>query len=362
MTFKAPYSGIERLLHNLAFSHQLGLQKMLAAIEDDLFAKSFQDIEPRCPVFVTSLPRAGTTLLLEVLAAHPVFVTHTYRDMPFVLSPMLWNRLSRGFRRSGGDRPRVHGDGMSVSFSTPEAFEEAAWRAFWPDKYREDRIEPWTGEEDLGEFGEFFVNHMRKMVALRRAAGAARAERYLSKNNANISRTRMLIRLFPNARIVVPVRHPMRHVRSLLRQHGNFLKLHAEDRFGRRYMESIGHFEFGEALKPIDMGGWLGEAGNLSPLDTDYWLTYWIHTFETLLAQQSEQLVFLSYERLCTEPRDSLHKLAAVLGIDDPMPLLAQTERFRLPERYEPETPEGDSALRNRALSVHNAAILAAIV
>ena len=361
MTFNAPYSGIERLLHNLAFSHQLGLQRMFAALEDDLFAKSFRDIEPRSPVFVTSLPRAGTTLLLEVLAAHPLFVTHTYRDMPFVLCPMLWDRLSRGFRRTGGDRPRAHGDGMTVSFDMPEAFEEAAWRAFWPEKYREDRIEPWTGEEDPGEFGEFFVNHMRKMVALRRAAGAGRAARYLSKNNANIARIRMLIRLFPNARIVVPVRHPMQQVRSLLRQHVNFLKLHAEDRFGKRYMESIGHFEFGEALKHIDLGGWLGQAGKLSPMDADYWLTYWIYTFETLLAQQSEQLVFLSYERLCSEPRDSLLKLAEVLEIDDPMPLLAGADRFRLPERYDPETLTGDAALRDRALSVHNAVILAAV-
>lgn len=348
-------------MHGLAFGH-LGLQKMLASLEDDLFAKRFRDIEVDAPVFITSLPRAGTTLLLDVLAAHPSFAAHTYRDMPFVLSPMLWDGLSRGFRRSGGHRARAHNDGMIVGYDTPEAFEEVAWRAFWPKKYRQDRIEPWTGEEDPGEFGEFFVNHMRKMVALRGDGGAAGAGRYVSKNNANIARVRMLVRLFPKARIIVLLRHPLAHVGSLLRQHRNFLKLHAEDSFGRRYMESIGHFEFGEALKPIDMGGWLAEAGDLSPLSADYWLAYWTGTFETLLAQQTEQIVFLSYERCCAAASRGLGALAEVLAIEDSAPLLAQAHRFRPPTGHDPEALDCDPARYERALSVYDAVLRATIV
>lgn len=361
MSFKAPYSRIERLLHGLAFSHP-GLQKMLASIEDDMFSKRFRHIEIRDPVFITSLPRAGTTLLLQVLAAHPSFAAHTYRDMPFVLSPMLWDRLSHGFRRAGGERPRAHGDEMTVGYDTPEAFEEAAWRAFWPGKYHADRIEPWTGDEDSDEFVEFFVNHMRKMVALRGNGGTGRAVRYVSKNNANIARTRMLLRLFPSARIVIPVRHPVDQAGSLLRQHQTFLKLHAEDSFGRRYMESIGHFEFGATLKPIDMGGWLAEAGGLSPLGADYWLAYWTRSFETLLAQRNERMVFLSYEQFCTDATRGLDALADVLGVDDPAPLVAQAGLFRAPVRYDPEKLGGSALWRDRAMSVYDATCRASVV
>lgn len=76
MTFKAPYSRIERLLHNVAFGH-LGLQKMLASIEDDLFAKQFQNIEVGPPVFITSLPRAATTCWRSWPRTHYSSLTHT---------------------------------------------------------------------------------------------------------------------------------------------------------------------------------------------------------------------------------------------------------------------------------------------
>ena len=280
--------------------------------------------------------------------------------MPFVLSPMLWDGLSRGSRRSGGHRMRAHDDGMVVGYDTPEAFEEVAWRAFWPEKYHQDRIEPWTGEEDAGEFGEFFGNHMLKMLALR--GNGAETGRYVSKTNANIASIRMLVRLFPNARIVVPVRHPLAHVGSLLRQHHNFLKLHAEDRFSRRYMESIGHFEFGEALKPIDMGGWLAAADDLSPLSADYWLAYWAATFETLLTQQTEQVVFLRYEHCCAEAKCGLGALAEVLAIEDPGPLLAQVDRFRPPTAHDPEMLDCDPACYDSTLRAYDAVLRASIV
>ena len=79
-------------------------------------------------------------------------------------------------------------------------------------------------------------------------------------------------------------------------------------------MESIGHFEFGSAHRPIDMGGWLAEAGDLSPFSADYWLAYWARTFEALLAQQTKQMVFVSYERCCAAATHSLEALADVWG------------------------------------------------
>ena len=86
---------------------------------------------PRSRFFVTSLPRVGTTLLLDVLSALPAFASHTYRHMPFVLCPILWDRISSGFRKEAELDEREHGDGIMIGYDSSEAFEEIIWMAFW---------------------------------------------------------------------------------------------------------------------------------------------------------------------------------------------------------------------------------------
>ena len=85
------YSRLDRTLYRLAFAG-LGVQKALADLEEHALAARPGPVAPERPVFITSLPRAGTTLLLEVLSALPEFASHTYRDMPFVMAPLLWSK------------------------------------------------------------------------------------------------------------------------------------------------------------------------------------------------------------------------------------------------------------------------------
>jgi len=195
---KSGYFTADRLLHRLALGN-LALQKSLADIEDHLHASRLEQIPVDRPVFVTSLPRAGTTLLLEVINETGAFASHTYRDMPFVLCPLLWDAISRGLRRKVQARERAHGDGMMVGCDSVEAFEEVLWKAFWPQRYFPDRILTWSSHDRDPEFEQAFTNHIRKVIAVR-GASSRRILRYLSKNNANISRLRLLAELFPIAR------------------------------------------------------------------------------------------------------------------------------------------------------------------
>ena len=55
------YSVADRLLHRLAFAHPVP-QKALGELESDLLARRYAHVEARRPVFVTGLPRAGSTL------------------------------------------------------------------------------------------------------------------------------------------------------------------------------------------------------------------------------------------------------------------------------------------------------------
>ena len=193
------------------------------------YASRFSQIEVDRPVFITSLPRAGTTLLLEIVASLDAFTSHTYRDMPFLITPMLWHSISRPFQRPGTVVERAHGDGMTVGYDSPEAFEELLWRAFWPGKYLRDRIEPWQADDldPYGEFEQFMMRHIRKLMALR---AGSRPARYVSKNNANVARIPKIRQLFPDAVILVPFRNPVDHAGSMLRQH---LRFSGDSRQGR---------------------------------------------------------------------------------------------------------------------------------
>ena len=45
-------------------------------------------------VFITGLARAGTTILLNALYKSNLFASLSYSDMPFVLAPNLWSKIS----------------------------------------------------------------------------------------------------------------------------------------------------------------------------------------------------------------------------------------------------------------------------
>src|SRR5690606_37979108 len=163
LSFENRYSALDRAMHLLAFASPGG-QRIVAELEDQVFASRLDAVENARPVFVTSLPRAGTTLLLEILSSTGEFASHSYRNMPFVLCPLFWDRISFRFQRRGELQERAHQDGMLVGADSPEAFEEMLWMAFWKSNYAPDRILPWLEADP--EFFEFMRSHMRKIIAL----------------------------------------------------------------------------------------------------------------------------------------------------------------------------------------------------
>ena len=344
------YSAVDQILHQVAFKTYTA-QVALADAEDAIFARQLAACNTNRPVFITALPRAGTTLLLECCASAPEFATHCYRDMPFVLIPCLWSRFSRTFQKNIESQERAHGDGMQISPDSPEALEEVVWKTFWKRHYKKDRIIPWDSEENV-EFDEFFNSHMRKIILLRRGR-SAHSVRYISKNNANIARTRILKKLFPDSVIIIPFRHPLYHAASLLQQHLNFLRIHKADLFASEYMKAIGHYDFGQNLRPIDFGGWfdkrkLSEANSLA-----FWLEYWVASYEYLLAESASFVTFFDYEALCEDPQHGLTRLAKVVESCDPDPLISSVSRIHHPRPKEIDTGSLSTTLLSKANLVH---------
>ena len=304
------YSSGDRLMHAMAFSG-LRAQIALSRLDDRLYRKRIASVADAPPIFITSLARGGTTALLRALHDHPQIATHRYSDMPFLSAPLLWDRLA-GRRAGVASKERAHGDGIKIDLQSPEAFDEVFWMLFWPEKYRADRIELWGPEDGSDTGAAFLAQHFRKIAAVRHREAAPDAVRYLSKNNANIARLGLLPKLFPGCQVVVPLREPTAHAASLHRQHQNFLKLHGEDAFSKRYMRNIGHFEFGDLHRPMAFD--LDALSGHEPKHPDYWLAYWITCFEHI-AGHADRLTLIAQDTLRAAPEKTMEALLARLNL-----------------------------------------------
>jgi hypothetical protein len=339
------------MMHRLAFGH-LSLQFTAADIEKHAFAGDYEGISIEKPIFITSLPRAGTTLMLEALFRLPSLATQVYRDMPFVLAPLLWSRLSGAFRKDSDLKERAHGDGMRVGFDTPEAFEEIVWHAFWSEKYSETRIELWKRHDEKEDATAFIVDHMKKIIALR-CHSRKGGERYMSKNNANIARIDLIKYMFPEANLLIPIRNPFEQAASLLRQHKNFLKMHQSEPFVRKYMKDIGHYEFGDLHRPIAFPGLSAWISNFDPRSINYWVAYWIAAYEYVLSRRDSVILF-SYEQTCLNAESELCDILEQMNINPEGMLDSISTLFRHPPPTQVDPAEVDPLLREAARELHH--------
>lgn len=342
--FENRYGRLDRWLHRFAFA-SLSAQEALADVGDRLFAAEIREVEVGRPVFISGLPRSGTTVLLNLLVSTGEFAAHTYRDMPFVLCPLFWGRFSRHFgRREGTARERAHGDGLLVSLDSPESFEEIVWKRFWRTHYLEDRIRPWTEVESNPLFEEFFPQHMRKIAAARGK------NRYVSKNNVTIARLSTLPGPLSEGVILVPFRPPEQHAASMLVQHLRFLEMHERDSFARAYMTDVGHEEFGLAHRPIDFGGWLEEA--FDPTSLEYWLRYWTAAYEHVLQSATGDTHLVSYADLTAAPADGLAVIADRVGLERER-LTRSSGSLRPPRQHETHLEGVDPSVLARARELY---------
>jgi hypothetical protein len=302
------------MLHHMALSSRF-MGEAVFDIELSRSAKNLGDHHQGNHVFVAGLARAGTTLLMRMLYGSGKFCSLTYRDMPFVMAPNLWSGISGGSAKSMVSQERAHGDGMLVDFDSPEALEEVFWRVFCESGYiAKTHLASMEVNAEITQKFQQYIN----LILLRYGGN-----RYLSKNNNNVLRLSSINRAFPNARVFVPFRDPLQHAGSLLSQHQRFCEQQSEDRFIRKYMGWLGHYEFGLDQRPFY---YKEDGASSSPGESDfeasivdYWIERWIDTYAHVLGQyKSGQITctFFSYEMLCSRPDDVKRWLNEFLGIE----------------------------------------------
>ena len=313
------YSWLEQKLHKFALSSQFMREVTFDFESTNIVPLS----ETGDHVFITGLARSGTTILLNALYKSNIFASLSYADMPFVLAPNLWSKIS--FNKKNLEfKERAHGDGIKVSTESPEAFEEVFWKTF--------------AEENDNELAEKFRVYVGNILY------KYKKDRYLSKNNQNIKRVELINSIFSNSKILVPFREPIQHAYSLLTQHKKFIEESNNDKFISKYMKWIGHTEFGPNYIPI-------QNQNLNyqnDLEINHWIEQWYLTYnETFQSLKNTRNVhFISYAKLCSN-RDYWYQIQKLLNIEKPYD-------FEFKESKKDISCNLDNVLKEKVMSLYS--------
>lgn len=326
------YTFSSKLLHHIVLGSSI-VREM--AFDIDCIMTKIQPAQPKVssPVYIAGLARAGTTILLEALYSTGAFTTLTYRDMPLVIAPYLWSKITKANKITmEAKKERAHGDNLYVNYDSPEAFEEVFWMTFSNEAYvKEDHLEVQDVDDELVEKYKKYVGNI---IARHGNGGSVR---YLAKNNNNLMRIDTIKAAFADAIIIVPFRDPLNHAKSLHIQHERFLKRHAKDSFSQKYMNWLGHFEFGASLKAFNVQRDALPVNKEEPAKLDYWLRYWKSVYEYLMENYASHVLFFNYDKFCEQPEQYLARLESELLLAD-----GSVQRFstkvRPAKKHLPET------------------------
>ncbi len=318
-----------------------GFWQKLGDLESSAHREQLDQIAIDRPCYVAGIARSGSTILLELLAGRPGVATHRYRDFPPIYTPLFWNRaFAQVYRSDAPPAERAHKDRILVTPDSPEAMEEVLWMRFFRDAHDEAASQVLDATTSNPAFERFYADHLRKIILVRGG------QRYLSKGNYNLTRFAYLLKLFPDARFVVPVRDPRWHIASLMKQHRLFDAEERRDPRILKHMQRAGHFEFGLDRRVINVGD-SQAASAIAALWRDGqevrgWARYWAMLYGFVLAQRErdpairQASMFVRYEDLCDQAEATLAATFAHAGLDlAPGEAAAMASRLSQPGYYQ---------------------------
>ncbi|MDH3691407.1 MAG: sulfotransferase, partial [Gammaproteobacteria bacterium] len=198
-------------------THYIHTLNRLGEWETRRSSSRLSGIQVTKPVFIGGLARSGTTVLLEKLSTISGVATHRYRDFPFIMTPIFWNKVLSfvGAKQKPLERP--HRDQIKITRDSPDAFEEPIWQHYFPSLHDTGKLHRLDASCANTEFERFYRQHIQKILLVRQGS------RYVSKGNYNLPRFEYIDEIFDDSRFIVPIRHPLMHIESLARQHEIFV-------------------------------------------------------------------------------------------------------------------------------------------
>ncbi len=122
------YNQVQKILHEICLGNKF-IKKSLFELETLIFknSKKFDNVSSK-NIFITSLPRSGTTTILNMFYDSDEYSSLTYNDLPFLMSPNLGKFLFK--KKSSTEFMRPHNDGIKYSINSPEALDEVFLSTF----------------------------------------------------------------------------------------------------------------------------------------------------------------------------------------------------------------------------------------
>ena len=277
------YNFIKKLLHDLILSNDF-MKKAFYELDKFIYLKN-KNYQSEIHIFITSLPRSGTTALLNAFAESEELCSLKYKNMPFITSP----NISKIFKQNEGvSKERYHKDGIKINLESPESFDEVFFST-----YNEQEV----------------IKELENYISL--VLISSNKKRYLSKNNLNYKRIALIKKIFPNSKFVITIREPLYHSFSLLNQHKNFTNLQNNNSFAKRYMNYLGHYEFGNNHRT-----WFAPQKYFDYNNINYWLEQWFLFYDNIIKNYKDDLscTFLAFEDF--DKTDKIDNLKKILNLD----------------------------------------------
>lgn len=293
----------------------------MGKLEAEYWDTHLDNITVQSPVYVCGLARSGTTILLNKLHGTGQFASHLYTDYPFIDIPLIWqNWLKMSGAKSSAAAERTHLDRIEVSPESPEALEEMIWSAYFKQAHDPQHSNVLDASTQNEKFAAYYRTHLAKILYLRGK------DRYLAKGNYNLTRIPYINTLFPDARFIIAVRPPEDHIASLMKQHYLLSKVQQKHKSGLRYMQRIGHYEFGLDRRPINTGNQAATDEIIQCWENGEelkgWALYyrdlhqWLHKMLQQNSAAKKSSIIVPYPALCADSEITMKNVAAFLGMD----------------------------------------------
>ena len=305
------------------------------------------------PVYICGLPRAGTTITLQMLSEHPDVVTHKYADFLMPYMPWVWNNV---FPRIPVDAmrkpvPRIHRDRIEVTRDSAEMGEEILWEHFFPHIHDENQYSVLDATTSNPAFERFYTEHLLKLALVRGRT------RYVSKAIMCVVRMQYLRRLFPDARFLLYVRNPIDHVASLIKQDRIWAELERDDPRQIEIIELTGHHEFGphQVMANVGRPEELREIRRLfdEGRGAQSRARYWAYAYGFVAKQLQDdpelarQVCIVRYEDLCSDSLATIDRIIDHTGLAPESFAAARAkygQKLSFPDYYKPAFDAGELA------------------
>jgi hypothetical protein len=317
----------------------------LGNLETKMLARRLAGQTVDRPVYICGLPRAGTTITLQMLSEHPDVVTHKYADFLMPYMPYVWNQV---FPRIPVDAmrkpvPRIHRDRIEVTRDSAEMGEEILWEHFFPHIHDETNYSVLDGTTSNPAFEHFYVDHLKKLELVRER------NRYVSKAIMCVVRMQYLRRIFPDARFLLYVRNPIDHIASMIKQDRIWAELEKSDPRQIEIIELTGHHEFGPHQVMANVGNpdelreirRLFDAGQWGLSRARYWA--YVYGFVANQLQGDPELArsvcIVRYEDLCSDSLPTIDRILGHAGLAaEPFAQTreAYSKKLSFPDYYKP--------------------------